>query len=107
MSAPGRLAPADVSPLVKASRDGLGISEDSIVFALTPSGYQSTEGDNQQAVVSNSSIRLERPRDKATVTGDVIVVRPQCLDIALWKIGGAAVVLRLVELAMVSAVNIA
>jgi hypothetical protein len=38
------------------------------------------------------------------IEGDVFTVKAECLDVALWKIGGAAVVLRLVQLATVSCV---
>ena len=36
------------------------------------------------------------------IEGDVFTVKAECLDVALWKISGAAVVLRLVQLASVS-----
>jgi hypothetical protein len=38
------------------------------------------------------------------IEGDVFTVKVECSDVALWKIGGAAVVLRLVQLAIVSCV---
>jgi len=89
---------SDPSPLVKASKDGLGIAEDLIIFALSPAGYETLEG--KQAVV-NSALRRDRDREKAEVIGDLVVSKPQCLDVARWKIGGAGVVLRLTELAEV------
>ena len=49
----------------------------------------------------NSALRRDRTREKAEVIGNLVVSKPQCLDVALWKIGGAAVVLRLTELAEV------
>ena len=84
-------------------KDGPGISEDSIVFALTPFGYQDGDGtlESQDATVLNAALRRDRVRDKARIKGDVVVIKPQCLDVALWKIGGAAVPLRLVELSQV------
>lgn len=94
-----RLTPsAELSALLKGAQDGPGISEDSIVFALTPSGYQSVGADVQNAVVLNSAMRKDRVRESAAVKGDVAIVKPQCLDVSVWKIGGAAIPLRLVEL---------
>src|SRR5882757_6327473 len=48
---------SDHSPLDKASKDGLGLAEDLIVFALSPAGYETLEG--EQAVV-NSALRRDR-----------------------------------------------
>jgi len=59
------------------------------------------ENETRKQVVANSSLRKDKIREKAEVIGDLIVAKPQCLDVALWKIGGAAVVLRLTELAEV------
>jgi hypothetical protein len=84
--------------LLKGAKDGPGISEDLIVFALTPAGYQPVGRDNQDSVVLNSALRKDRVRDAACVKGDVVIVKPQCLDVSVWKIGGAAIPLRLVEL---------
>ncbi|RXW16665.1 hypothetical protein EST38_g9189, partial [Candolleomyces aberdarensis] len=41
----------------------------------------------------------KRKADEVEVVGDVFVVKAACLDSALWKIGGAAVALKLVQLA--------
>jgi hypothetical protein len=59
------------------------------------------EGETKKQAVVNSALRRDRIREKAEVIGDLVVAKPQCLDVALWKIGGAAVVLRLTELAEV------
>jgi hypothetical protein len=96
-----RSALSDLSPLIKASKDGLGLAEDLIVFALNPAGYEAMEGETKKQAVVNSALRRDKKRDKAEVIGGVVVAKPQCLDAALWKIGGAAVVLRLTELAEV------
>jgi hypothetical protein len=59
------------------------------------------EGETKKGAVVNSALRRDKIREKAEVIGDLVVAKPQCLDVALWKIGGAAVVLRLTELAEV------
>ncbi|PCH37188.1 beach-domain-containing protein [Wolfiporia cocos MD-104 SS10] len=75
----------EVTQLQRAVKDGLGINEASILFALTPSTPLSSHDDNgPQRIVSE---------------GDVFVVKSTALDLAMWKIGGAAVALRLVQLA--------
>jgi len=96
----------ELSLLLKGAKDkdGPGVSEDSIVFAITPFGYHDGDGTSvlQEATVLNAALRRDRSREKAMIKGDVTVVRLQCLDVAVWKIGGAAVPLRLVELSQVS-----
>jgi hypothetical protein len=71
-----------VSPLMKVVKDGLGVPESSIVFSVKP-----------HSSMHSRNLKME---------GDVFVVRAACLDMALWKIGGAAVALRLVQVANVS-----
>jgi hypothetical protein len=68
-----------ISPLMRAVKDGLGVSQSSIIFSVSPH--------------SSHDFRME---------ADVFIVKAACLDIALWKIGGAAVALRLVQAANVS-----
>lgn len=96
-----RATASDLTPLIKGSRDGVGVSEDAIVFSLTPAGYQSVDTETGHAMVLNGAARKDRIRDKAEVKGDVVVAKPQCLDVSLWKIGGAAIGLRLMELSTV------
>jgi hypothetical protein len=71
-----------VSPLIKVVKDGLGVPKSSIAFSVSP--HSSTHAPNFE------------------MEGDVFVVKAACLDMALWKIGGAAVSLRLVQVANVS-----
>lgn len=73
-----------VSPLMKVVKDGLGVPESSITFSVSP----------------HSSMHRDFKID-----GDVFAVKAACLDMALWKIGGAAVALRLVQVANVSSLN--
>lgn len=72
-----------VSPLIKVVNEGLNVPESSIIFSVSPSGS-----------MHSRDFKME---------GDVFSVRAACLDVALWKIGGAAVALRLVQVANVSA----
>lgn len=92
---------SELTSLLKGVKDGTGIPEESIVFALNPVGYQEADSDRKDATVLNSSLRKERARERAKVIGDVVVAKPQCLDVSVWKIGGAAIPLRLVELTRV------
>jgi hypothetical protein len=102
------------SALVKAIRDGLGLSEESFLFALTTNGYRNGDED-AEAHTRDTRKGVERfvfssalgPLGdtagcvKAVLRGDITVVQPQRLDDVIWKIGGSAVALRLVELSSV------
>ena len=96
-----------LSPLMRAVRDGLGVSEDSFIFAVGPNGYVFGTNDN----ISNSSDNSDLPENyilngvgsgKFKINGDFVVSAQQTLDLIIWKIGGASVPLRLIELASVS-----
>lgn len=91
-------APPEFSPLMKAVRDGLPIHESSIVFSVSP--LSCSESGETTTIPSNSLMRNQTR--SFNVEGDVFVVKTGTLDIALWKIGGAAVALRLVQIANVS-----
>ncbi|TDL19109.1 beach-domain-containing protein [Rickenella mellea] len=106
-------AGADVATLVKAIKDGVNISEESFVFALSPNGSTTSSGRNEprpttRGLGEDSDLREPyvvnavghgTSRGVATIKGDVVVVNVLCLDVALWSVGGVAVALRLVELA--------
>lgn len=83
-----RGAAADVKNLIHSFKNGLGISESSIVFAVAPA---TTRFEDKNTGDVND----------ATMDGDVFVARCNGLDLAMWEIGGAAVSLRLVQLANV------
>ncbi|KZT70568.1 beach-domain-containing protein [Daedalea quercina L-15889] len=79
------VAKADITQLQHVVREGLSIGESSIVFSLsTSSELQATD----------TGIRLG-----FVAIGDIFLVKNGTLDSALWKIGGTAVALRLVQLA--------
>lgn len=106
-------SPSDTSPLVKAVRDGLGITESSFVFAISPS---SVRDDTRQDVPKAPSLpttpssafflssQMPKPVRSGPVAqiGDIFPAHVQCLDMALWKVGGASIALRLVQIANVS-----
>jgi hypothetical protein len=97
----------ELSMLLKGGKEGgPSISEDTILFAITPAGYQDADENGTDVAVLNSALRKDRVREKARIKGDVAVVKPQCLDSAVWKIGGAAIPLRLVELSQVKQMSI-
>ena len=78
---------ADILQLQHVVREGLSVGESSIVFSLnTASELQSTD----------TGIRLG-----FVGLGDIFLVKNGTLDMALWRIGGTAVALRLVQLANV------
>lgn len=72
------VARADVTQLQAAIKNGIGINQASVVFALTPSH-------------TKAGLQI--------VEGDVFVMNHGSLDSAMWRIGGAAVALKLVQLA--------
>ncbi|KAJ6565477.1 beach-domain-containing protein [Mycena vulgaris] len=84
--------PVGLTPLMKVVKDGLGIAEASIIFSVSPLNCPANEPE-RAVVPANGSTR-----EFATV-GDVFIVKAACLDMSLWKIGGAAVPLRLLQVA--------
>lgn len=91
----------ELSPLMKAIKDGLRISEDSFIFALSPMGAEVRvmEDGRKMKIVKNG---IPGKAELAEILNDVVTFRPQCLDVGVWEIGGSAVLLRVVELADVS-----
>lgn len=84
--------PSTMSGLIKR---GLGISCDAIAFVLTPSlcNMCVSERTDQLDILQNDrglSVILD---------GDVVIVRNVSLDLSMWRLGGAALPLRLIQLA--------
>lgn len=82
------------SPILKVVRQGMGLNKSQIVFSISATSIPRTgvvEEVPSSGVVTRS-----------TMEGDVYVIKAACFDNALWTIGGASVVLRLVQLAQVS-----
>lgn len=103
--------PVDLSPLVKAVKNGLSVEESCIVFSISPSSLR----DDAQIIASGSRSMPTTPSSAffqthaiasmpqtVELVGDATTASAACLDMALWKIGGAAICLRLVQLAHVS-----
>lgn len=87
-------APASaLAHLVRAVKDGLGIPESAIQFSFSSLGSQSSG--------VGTAIQISGSTREFKFEGDIFVVKATCLDMALWKIGGAAVALRLVQVANV------
>jgi hypothetical protein len=82
----------------KAITEELDVAETSVVFCVTPSGVEA----NAESEGEFTFVALERPKLRLRTEGDVLSVLAECLDSALWKIGGAPVALRLVQLANAS-----
>ena len=97
--------PRTLSPLMKAIRDGPGIAEPSVVFSLTPVSFDNgADARGPLWDMPNGEVDEERQTAGFKKKGDVFVAGAYCLDLALWKLGGAAIPLRLVELANVSVI---
>ncbi|KAF8509163.1 beach-domain-containing protein [Hysterangium stoloniferum] len=92
----------DGRALVKAIKSGAGIPEESFVFALSPASVNVGEGSGNAAnMVERKGGMSDRKREEIELSlwGDVVTYRPQCLDVGVWEIGGAGILLRVVELA--------
>lgn len=107
---------SEVSPLVKVVREGLGIGESSVVFAISPSSVRDDTrevGSKAMSLPATPSSafflsQASRPPVRSGVeqNGNIFSSYASCLDTALWKVGGAAIALRLVQLATVSIISI-
>ena len=88
--------PSKQTSIVKALKWGMGIPEVSVIFDFSAAGALGW-GQDKGVGMRHGNGTLNRE-----IEGDVFTVKAECLDMTLWKIGGAAVVLRLVQLATVS-----
>ncbi|GBE84628.1 hypothetical protein SCP_0606070 [Sparassis crispa] len=77
--------PSDVTQLMNSIKYGLGVNEAAILFVLSPA-----------IEIPNVD---ESGSPGIAYAGDVFAVKSNCLDLAMWKLGGAAIALRLVQLA--------
>ncbi|EKM77777.1 hypothetical protein AGABI1DRAFT_121854 [Agaricus bisporus var. burnettii JB137-S8] len=80
------------SPILKIVRNGIGFNKSQMVFSINAASVP-LAGFIEEAPSSGLLMRF-------MVKGDVYLAKAACFDNALWTIGGAAVVLRLVQLAM-------
>ncbi|EKM53226.1 uncharacterized protein PHACADRAFT_210920 [Phanerochaete carnosa HHB-10118-sp] len=83
--------PSAMSTLIK---NGLGINPDAIFFVLTPSvcNMHVSESTDQLDILQNDrGLRV-------ILDGDVITVRNVSLDLSMWRLGGAALPLQLIQL---------
>ncbi|PIL27451.1 hypothetical protein GSI_10600 [Ganoderma sinense ZZ0214-1] len=81
-----RASAKEVKTLINTFKNGLGISEANIIFAVCPA---TTQFENKETGELYDG----------ALDGDVFIARCNGLDLAMWEIGGAAVALRLVQLA--------
>ncbi|EGO20076.1 hypothetical protein SERLADRAFT_374121 [Serpula lacrymans var. lacrymans S7.9] len=88
----------ETSTLRKAVKDGISISESSIVFCLTPSNFPT----NQTRDHYLDSLSTWGRSGGFVAEGSVLAVHSRPLDLSLWKIGGVALILRLLDLAKTS-----
>lgn len=121
LAARARKYEAERKDLIKLLRDGTGISEDNVLFYVN-SGVVEHVARRKGGEVEDMLLGLEENPDKIGLRGsndlgkksnwdnfvfhgDVITYRPQCLDLGIWEIGGAGVLLRIVEIANVSVLS--
>ncbi|KAJ3575407.1 hypothetical protein NP233_g1115 [Leucocoprinus birnbaumii] len=92
LAAMGSKSPSQVdnSLILKAVRQGMGLNESHIVFAISATSPPKAGVTDGLSIVGTVTT--------AQTEGDVYVVKASCFDSALWTIGGAAVALRLVQL---------
>ncbi len=103
--------------MLKALREGLpsvGLREDLLLFGVGPSGFRWGLGTEQSYNLNMTSSRNRHSGSwseqdnnktvgqKTVLLGDTFVVKVESLDDSLWKCGGAAVGLKLVDLAEVN-----
>jgi hypothetical protein len=89
--------------LVKALEAGLNVPEHAIVFAVNPATIRPFDDDADLRADDEAPWAAVAPpkaeRGSWRREGDVVAARAYCLDLAVWRLGGAAVPLRLVQLA--------
>lgn len=86
------------STMAALIKGGLGINAASVVFTLTSSTTSAVD-------VAASDVPQYTPPDSnmsVSTFGDIMTARHICLDLSMWRLGGAAIPLRLVQLAKVS-----
>ena len=108
------------SSIIKALKEGmpsLGVKDDSLLFIVAPDDFEWGLGGSEASTLQEEAIEgagKRHSRSSSNLTGhgaragpgpvllgDVFVVKSESLDDAVWKMGGAAVGLRLVQLASV------
>ena len=94
------------SPLLNVASEGLGIKESSIVFSVSPISRFDQSHELIPLAPNGPSVNPDgiNARNRFRMIGNVFLVKLSCLDAVLWKIGGVAVALRIVQTAQVSAV---
>lgn len=97
---PQKSKSGEQTSILKALKGGMGIPEAAVIFAFSAAGTPGWGQDKEVGIKCGSGTL------SGEMEGDVFTVKAECLDVALWKIGGAAVVLRLVQLASVSCLMI-
>ncbi|KAF7982777.1 hypothetical protein HWV62_26692 [Athelia sp. TMB] len=103
--------PVDLSPLVNAVKQGLRLEESCILFAISPASAR----DDTQIVVSGPTLTTTTPSSAfflapaqtsaphvMELLGNIVTTDAACLDTSVWKIGGVAICLKLVQLAHTS-----
>jgi len=107
-----------LSSILKALREGMssvGLREEKILFGIGPASfgwgvdskesYSTSMAKHRPLSGSWSDWDKTRMGKQISLLGDIFVVKAESLDVALWKIGGAAVGLRLVDLAKVNRIR--
>ena len=83
--------------LMAAVKSGLEVGENDVLVCLTPG---SRDSDRITSLLTNGEYKKDEPKP-ISVEGDVFEVSTAPLDISMWKLGGAAVALGLLQYANV------
>lgn len=85
-----------------AVKNGLEIGENDVPVCLTPG---SRDNERPASLLANSDAKKDEPKT-IVLEGDVFQVSTTPLDLSMWKLGGAAVAIGLLQYANVSRMNI-
>lgn len=94
----GSAAPEGAT-LAKALTGGIGFSEEQILFTLSPRGVATDSISGVQTVLN--AAKDQTTQERADLKGDIRVCQVQCMDVAVWRLGGPAIPLQLIEIASV------
>ncbi|TFK55260.1 beach-domain-containing protein [Heliocybe sulcata] len=87
------------SALLKTIKGSPLVSEQSIIFALHTANLRTDGNDKGQEHEHTVSPLMTQPRREFRAVGDARVIKVHTLDEAMWRIGGASIALRLIQLA--------
>lgn len=94
------------SPLLKAMKEGLDIGDDVFIFSLSTHGREEHPESDVEMLDTSRYLVNVTGRPQIEMLGDIVPTSTESFDMALWKLGGSRVSLRLIDLASVSRRNL-